>query len=49
VNIYDYEWYGDNLIYNPIHDVPEKDMTPEEFKEYLEVIEKKKNRDKNTN
>jgi hypothetical protein len=46
----DYEWYGDDRVYNPINDCEEelvKGMTKEEFEEYMERIEKRRERRKN--
>lgn len=42
-DIDNYERYGDDLIYNPINYVPEKDMSKEELKEYKERLERKDN------
>ena len=44
MNLEDYEWYGDKLVYNPINNCMEKDvegMTEEEFKEYMKRIERR--------
>ncbi|QTL96533.1 hypothetical protein GM661_00400 [Iocasia frigidifontis] len=42
MNIHDYERYGDDLVYNPINDIFENDMTHEEFEEYQQIIERRK-------
>lgn len=49
INFNDYESYGNDLVYNPINDIFENDMTHEEFEEYQQRLERRKTMKKISN